>query len=284
MLIAARNHYERSGDLEFAAKLYRKMITGMANFLVDFRDTHTGLPLPSQDLWEERQGIHAFTLATVWRALQDAAYFTELFGEPELTKRYLDASEEIRKGCEAYLYDTDAGRFARSVGFDKDGEPERDMVVDASLWALPYFGMFAADDPRVVSTMDLVESRLMVPGEHGGLARFENDSYQLRQAPPNLIGAGNPWFLCTLWLAQYKLLCAKDLHDLARPLAILESVGAAALPSGVLTEQIDPASGEPAGATPLAWAHGTVVLTVLEYLRAKARLSAVLVDGGFATS
>jgi GH15 family glucan-1,4-alpha-glucosidase len=84
--------------------------------------------------------------------------------------------------------------------------------------------------------------------------------------------AGNPWFLCTLWLAQYQLLRAKMPGDLAGPLTILEQVSGAALPSGVLAEQTDPATGEPAGATPLTWAHGTFVLTVLEYLRARTRL------------
>jgi GH15 family glucan-1,4-alpha-glucosidase len=271
VLIAARNHYERSGDLEFASTLYRQMITGMANFLVDFRDPHTGLPLPSQDLWEERQGIHAFTIATVWRALHDAAYFTELFSEPALTTKYLDAANDILRGAEAHLYDEGTTRFARSLRLDQDGHIHRDTTVDASLWALPYFGMFEPDDARVVSTMQAVQSRLMVPGDHGGLARFEGDTYQLRNLVSD-VGPGNPWLLCTLWLAQYQLLCARDLGDLARPLAILEQVGKSALPSGILAEQIDPSTGEPAGATPLTWAHGTVVLTVLEYLRTRARL------------
>jgi len=273
VLIAVRNHYERSGDLEFASMLYRKMITGMANFLADFRDSGTGLPLASQDLWEERQGVHAFTVATVWRALQDAAYFTGLFSEPELTQRYLDAADEIKRGVEAHLYDAGAGRFVRSLSFDEDGRPLRDLVLDASLWALSYFGMFAADDPRIVATMSAVQAGLMVPGEHGGLARFEGDTYQIRNAEPGHRAVGNPWPLCTLWLAQYQLLCAKSLDDLSEPLELLEMVCKAALPSGVLAEQTDPVSGEPAGATPLTWAHGTVVLTVLDYLRTKARVS-----------
>jgi len=273
VLIAVRDHYERSGDLEFASMLYRKMIIGMANFLTDFRDPSTGLPLPSQDLWEERQGIHAFTVATVWRALQDAADFTELFSEPALTHRYRDAAAEIKRGIEAHLYDQETGRFARSLTFDADGSPQRDIVLDASLWALTYFGMFAADDPRIVATMAAVQAALMVPGEHGGLARFEGDTYQLRSAEPGHVAVGNPWPLCTLWLAQYQLLRAKKADDLAEPLALLETISRAALPSGVLAEQTDPATGEPAGATPLTWAHGTVVLTVLEYLRTKARLT-----------
>jgi GH15 family glucan-1,4-alpha-glucosidase len=113
----------------------------------------------------------------------------------------------------------------------------------------------------------------MVPGDHGGLARFEGDTYQLRNAESAHPAVGNPWPLCTLWLAQYQLLRAKSLDDLAEPLALLEMVCKGALPSGILAEQTDPATGEPAGATPLTWAHGTLVLTVLEYLRAMTRLS-----------
>jgi GH15 family glucan-1,4-alpha-glucosidase len=244
----------------------------MANFLVDFRDPKTGLPSPSQDLWEERQGVHAFSMATTWRALRDAAYFTELFAEPAQTAKYLKAAEQVHSAAERYLFDPDAGRFARSLSVDQDGRLQRDMIVDASLFALSYFGMFGPDDPRMVATMKAVEDTLTVPGEHGGIARFEGDTYHLRQTGADLKVPGNPWFICTLWLAQYQLQRAKVPADLDAPLAILSQVARNALPSGVLAEQTDPASGEPASATPLTWSHATVVLTTLEYLEAKARV------------
>ncbi len=272
VLIALRNHYERTHDWEFVASLYHGMMTKMANFLADFRDPATGLPLPSQDLWEEGEGVHAFTVATVWRALRDVAYFTELFSEPALTELYLRAADEIKRGVEEHIYDDAAGRFARALRRDHLGRYQRDSTVDASLWALSYFGMFDADDPRMVATMASVESTLTVAGEHGGLARYEGDRYQQRQRAADMGVAGNPWFLCTLWLAQYKVQRAKHLADLEPALRLIERVAAGALPSGALPEQIDPASGEPAGATPLTWAHGTVVLTVLQYLATRAGL------------
>jgi GH15 family glucan-1,4-alpha-glucosidase len=101
--------------LDNAASLYRSTVVGMANFLADYRDPATGLPLPSQDLWEERQGVHAFTIATVWRALRDAAEVAELFAEPMLAERYVRAAREMRAGAERHLYDDATGRFARSV-------------------------------------------------------------------------------------------------------------------------------------------------------------------------
>jgi GH15 family glucan-1,4-alpha-glucosidase len=108
--------------------------------------------------------------------------------------------------------------------------------------------------------------------ENRGLARFEGDTYHLRQTGADLKVPGNPWFICTLWMAQYQLQRAKVQADLDAPLAILCQVERGALASGVLAEQIDAASGEPAGATPLTWSHATVVLTVLEYLDARARI------------
>ena len=104
------------------------------------------------------------------------------------------------------------------------------------------------------------------------MARFEGDTYHLRQTGADLNVPGNPWFICSLWLAQYQLQRAKVAADLEAPLKILCQVEKSALPSGVLAEQTDAVSGEPAGATPLTWSHATVVLTVLEYLKAKERI------------
>ncbi len=276
VLIALRNHYEQTRDWGFVSSLYRRMIVTMANFLVDYRDRETGLPHPSQDLWEERQGVHAFSVATVWRGLRDAAFFADLFAEPTLAATYLSAADELRAGAERHLYDDATGRFARSVLLTNDGSCQRDMIVDASMYALSYFGMFDAEDPRIVATMAAVEETLTIGGAYGGIARFEGDSYQLRQAAADMSVPGNPWFICTLWLAQYHLQKAVCMGDLAVPLEILERVAQGALSSGVLAEQTDPASGEPAGATPLTWSHGTVILTVLDYLKATTRIQAAL--------
>ena len=272
VLIAIRNHYARTGDWGFVSPLYHPMIVSMANFLVAFRDPETGLPSPSQDLWEERQGMHAFSIATTWRALQDAAYFTELFAEPDQTAKYRLAADQLKSATELHLFDPDTGRFARSLTVDNDGQLVRDMVVDASQFALSYFGMFDPDDPRMVATMNAVKSALTLSEENRGLARFEGDTYHLRQTGADLKVPGNPWFISTLWMAQYQLQRARVAADLESPMEILCQVERSALASGVLPEQIDPASGEPAGATPLTWSHATFILTVLDYLETRARV------------
>jgi GH15 family glucan-1,4-alpha-glucosidase len=78
---------------------------------------------------------------------------------------------------------------------------------------------------------------------------------------------GNPWFICTLWLADYRIAAARNLEDLERAVEILEWVVERALPSGVLAEQVDPQTGAPLSVSPLTWSHSTVVATVNAYLR-----------------
>ncbi len=55
---------------------------------------------------------------------------------------------------------------------------------------------------------------------------------------------GNPWFICTLWLADYRIAVAKQKEDLKGALEILEWTCKRALASGVLAEQVNPHDGE----------------------------------------
>ncbi|NOT46456.1 MAG: glycoside hydrolase family 15 protein, partial [Acidobacteria bacterium] len=63
---------------------------------------------------------------------------------------------------------------------------------------------------------------------------------------------------------------AKTEKELGRALEILEWVAASALPSGVLAEQMNPETGEPASVSPLTWSHSTFVATVMNYLHKEA--------------
>jgi hypothetical protein len=81
--------------------------------------------------------------------------------------------------------------------------------MDASLVGLWYFGMFNADNEKIVSTMEAMRERLMVRTNVGGMARYENDYYH--QVSDDIDRApGNPWFICTLWLAQWYIAAATE--------------------------------------------------------------------------
>jgi GH15 family glucan-1,4-alpha-glucosidase len=84
---------------------------------------------------------------------------------------------------------------------------------------------------------------------------------------------GNPWFICTLWLADYRIAKAKKKEDLKGAQEILEWTVKRALPSGVLAEQVNPLTGEGVSVSPLTWSHSTFVATVINYLNKIKRLS-----------
>ncbi len=260
------NHYDEFRDIEFARQLYHSLVTRAADFLVSFRDGRTGLPNPSWNLWEDRRGIHTFTCATVYGGLRAAAGFATLFGDAAHASKYKQAAAEVREGMRAYLYREELGRFARAISPRADGEFDVDATVDASLFGLFYFGAFAPDDELVRETMRALEQKLWAKTGIGGLARYEGDGY-MRVTDDIEKVPGNPWFICTLWLADYRIAAAKTLEELESAVELLEWVVARALPSGVLAEQVDPLTGAPLSVSPLTWSHSTVVATVMAYLR-----------------
>jgi oligosaccharide amylase len=261
-------HYLINRDIEVIRPFFSPFVKRAADFLLAFRDDKTGLPLPSFDLWEERRGIFSYTCATVIGGLKAAAELSGLFQENERAEGYANAAREIATAMDRHLYNPDEGRYARGILF-KNGLQVLDMTVDASLLGLVTFGDYDPLDERIAGTALAVEQRLWVGTGIGGLARYERDDYQ-RAVTRNDV-PGNPWVVCTLWLAQYRIAAARDLPSLERALPLLDWVAARALPSGVLPEQVHPDSGEFLSVSPLTWSHGILVAAVLDYVE-KAQL------------
>ncbi|MCA1850174.1 MAG: glycoside hydrolase family 15 protein, partial [Acidobacteria bacterium] len=199
--------------------------------------------------------------------LRAAARFAALFGETERAFRYREAATQVKNAMRAHLYRADLGRFVRMIAPGKADEGfEMDETIDASLFGIFYFGAFAPDEEVVRSTMSAVRERLWVKTPVGGVARYEGDGY-MRVAEDNKTVPGNPWFICTLWLADYSIAAAQTFEDLNGAVEILEWAVGRALPSGVLAEQVDPLTGASLSVSPLTWSHATLVATVMAYLR-----------------
>jgi GH15 family glucan-1,4-alpha-glucosidase len=221
--------------------------------------------LPSWNLWEDRRGIHTFTCATVVAGLRAAANFAALFAEYEKASEYRTAADDMVAGMRKHLYSEQLGRFLRSL--QSNGESlEPDATVDASLFAVFYFGCFDADDPLVTSSMDAVKEQL---SNDLGVGRFNHDGYM--RVSDKI--TGNTWFICTLWYADYLVAKAKDRGELVQAMDVIRWVVDKALPSGVLAEQLDPLSGAHISVSPLTWSHSTFVATVLGYLKKYRSLS-----------
>ena len=254
-------HYERTRDLDLLRAVYPRLVVNAADFLARFRDHESGLPLPCFDLWEERQGTFTFTSATVSAALNAAAELANLFNDQERRIAYTKAAAEVREAMKKHFWLEDEGRFARGLTL----EGELDRTVDASAFAAFYFGVFPASSGMVTGTMRAIRERLWVQTDTGGVARYENDRYhrisdETRRVP------GNPWILCTLWLAEHVIASALSREELQSALDLVRWARSKATASLVLPEQIDPYNGQALSVAPLTWSHAQVISVVLGYL------------------
>jgi GH15 family glucan-1,4-alpha-glucosidase len=281
VVYALWQHYLLFHEVEFVRPLYRPLVKAAADFMVQFREPHTRLPAPSWDLWEERHGIHAYTVAAVYAGLTAAANFADAFGEEDHAARYRQAAEEIQAATRQYLWNEQAGRFVRMINVSPDGTITPDMNIDASISGLYQFGMFPATSDEISKTMAAIENRLLVKAQAGGYARYENDYYhQVSHDIENV--PGNPWFICSCWIAEYRIARAETIDALHEAIPLLEWVQARALPSGVLAEQMDPYSDAPLSVSPLTWSHAEFVSAVRWYAGKHRRLTEAGAPGAHA--
>ncbi len=256
-------HYNLYRDYEEMESFYHGMIRKAADFLEHYRHPVWKLPLESYDLWEERRGVFSFTSAAVCAGLTAAANFAELFGDSR-GSAYRQAAREVREGMEQFLYSSNCGRFLRGVYIEGD-QLAPDLTLDASLYGLFSFGVFTADDPRVVRTMEAVQDSLWVKTRVGGLSRYTGDWYFRKSEDPAKV-PGNPWLLTTIWLGEWNTAKARSREELVLARGLLEWVADHRMESGILPEQIDPYSGQPLSVAPLTWSHGAYILAVVNYL------------------
>ena len=121
--------------------------------------------------------------------------------------------------------------------------------------------------------MKAVRDHLTVKTPIGGVARYQRDYYHRIEHQDLERVPGNPWIICTLWVALHDIETATTMDELNQVLEVFDWVGQRARPSGVLPEQVHPHNGDPVSVSPLTWSHAVVVTTVLRWLLKHAELS-----------
>jgi glucoamylase len=254
-------HYERTRDLELLRSIYKRLVVQPAEFLLRYRDPETGLPLPSFDMWEERHGVFTFTCSAVYAGLTAAAELANLFNDQERRASYTRGAAEIRDAMRKHLWLESEGRFARGL------TPELDTTVDSSAFATFYLGVFPPTSALVEGTMRAIQEKLRVDTEVGGIARYEGDGYHRISEETERV-PGNPWILCTLWLAEHVIARAKTAEELQPALDLVRWARSKATRSLVLPEQMNPYDGQALSVAPLTWSHAQLVSVVRGYVDA----------------
>ncbi|SAI86148.1 glucan 1,3-alpha-glucosidase [Saccharolobus solfataricus] len=245
VLYALWFHFSRWKDVDFIKTYYRPMVKGIADFLVNYREKVTGLPLLSFDLWEERIGIHFYTTITVIAGLRAAANFARYFGEDDLAQKYESVADQMRSALDLFWV---SDHYARTIYIRESQVYKIDKTVDSSTLLAPIFNVIPIDNSRFVKNLETVVETL---GIRGGLARYEGDQY--------LRGGNNPniWFISTLWLSEvYSLIGDKE-----KAKEKIDWVLSKSLSTGVIPEQIDENNNYPS-VSPLAWSHAELIRAI----------------------
>ena len=276
VIFALWEYYQHTRNIEFVLGLYRSLIRPAGTFLVEHMREELSLPYESYDLWEERRGIFTFTASAVYAGLQAAANFAEVFADYPKAGVFREAAQRVRTGIITRLYDESLNRLLRGIYVKDDGSIEKDLTLESSVYGVVKFGVLPADDKRVEATMKAVETGLWVKTDIGGVARYANDHYFQKSSDTATV-PGNPWFICTLWIADWYINKAKSLEDLDKPMQLLKWVIRHAMPSGILPEQVHPHTGEPLSVAPLTWSHSEYILTVKKLIDKMRKFSCVQV-------
>jgi GH15 family glucan-1,4-alpha-glucosidase len=252
-VVYAVGHYLKiSGDKDFVKDIYQKLVKPAADFMSKFIDQATGLPHASYDLWEEKFGTHTYTAAVTVAGLQKAAYIASELGSLQDSKKWNEAAEQIIPNLQK-LFNKNAGYYRKSLFIMPDNSTEFDDTLDISSG----YGMLFAGilDIMADQTFSAVKKKLLNSSPSGGAPRYEHDHYFLGDDKY----LGNPWVICTLWMAQYYI----KKQDPAKAMGVLDWALGRSGTSGMLPEQIDPKTGEAVGVSPLVWSHATFIDTVL---------------------
>jgi GH15 family glucan-1,4-alpha-glucosidase len=245
-----------SQDSDFVFSQYETLVRPAANFLARHIDEHTRLPHASYDLWEEKFLTSTYSTAVTYRSLLTAASLAERFDFPEDTVKWQDAAKSILSGATVF-FEHDRRALRKGFLLQDDGSLQFDNVIDvSSFYGAWKYGLYPPEDEFLTETLAQIEEILLDKSPSGGSPRYENDAY-FASKPAYL---GNPWFVTTFWLAQYyssanRTVEAEKLLDWSLKLR---------LPSGMLSEQVEPTTGVPLSVTPLVWSHAELINTILD--------------------
>lgn len=247
-------YYRATGDTSFVQDYYDSFIHPCVEFMSGFVDDATGLPHASYDLWEQKFLTTTYTVCTVIAGLETAAELAITLERQQDAAHWQEAAAKLREGLSA-LYHPDG--YFRKGFLLQEGNLSYDDTLDISnFYGAFMFAQLPMNDEKLSSTLKHVESRLLNTSPIGGVIRDEHDGYFLSKRQYR----GNPWVVCTMWLAQYYH--AAKQTDKAEEL--IQWALDRQLQSGVLSEQFDPETGYAIGVAPLVWSHAEIINTILD--------------------
>jgi Glycosyl hydrolases family 15 len=254
-ILAAFQHYVRTKDLLWLEKYWPTIESGLYFLKTFHSEKDHPMGLPSHDLWEERMGVHCYSLSVVAQAFLAGAFLARERIDRDAQREYHRESRRLTRILKERFVLPD-GNIHRSFivnSFDyARGGGNWDGLVDTSLLGLVSpLRMLRPEDPHVKRLVKLIHEKLWAR-PIGGVYRYEFDAYR----------GGNPWILTTLWLGQVEL----SLGNIAEARECFQWATSKATSLGMLAEQVSRETGKPFWVMPLGWSHAMYLLFVRDVL------------------
>ena len=233
VLSAAYLHFKTTRDHLWLESFWPTLRRGL-DFLDRFHSMEDPLKgEPSHDLWEERMGFHAYSLAAVAAAFHSGSILAGELMETEAQAVYKEKGRRITSLIlEKFFPENTPIRRSRIGDY-------WDEATDVSMLGLIRpFGILNKQHPKAVKLLDQIRSKLW-HRQAGGILRYEGDTYR----------GGNPWVLTTLWLALVDL----SVGNIAEARESFQWTVSKATALGMFAEQIHRESGKPFWVIPLGW-------------------------------
>jgi GH15 family glucan-1,4-alpha-glucosidase len=203
---------------------------------------------PDEGLWEvrgpRRHFVHSKVM--VWVAFDRGAAYAEQAGQTDLAARWRGTRDKIKAEVCARGYNAERGAFTQYYGATE---------LDASVLLISDVGFLDPDDPRIVSTMKVLQRDLM---RDGLLRRYELPPGGT-SAVDGLAGSEGAFLACSFWLANALELSGR--HE--ESIELFERLLALRNDVGLLSEEYDPRYGRLVGNMPQAFSHVPLVQTAL---------------------
>jgi GH15 family glucan-1,4-alpha-glucosidase len=191
---------------------------------------------PDEGIWEIRGPRRHFTHSKVmaWVALDRAVKAVENFGLKGDLEVWSKIRAEIHEDICRQGFSAAQGTFTQYYGTDE---------LDASLLMMPLVGFLPASDPRIIATVEKIESDLTA----GGLVM----RYRTKESGHvDGLPAGEGTFLpCSFWLAD----CLYLMGRTAEAKALFERLLKVRNDLGLLSEEYDPVAKRQLGNVPQAF-------------------------------
>lgn len=210
----------------------------------------------SYDLWEMNEGVHLYSLASIYGAISamlkiyeeiKPKYENNRLKLEQIAKNTLKIENEInniKKYVEKNLYNENTKTLRRNTTDDK-----MDISIIGSVYP---FELFGGKEKKIINTVEKINLTLRT--YTSGYLRFEQDSY---------LEGRNPWPIATLWMAMYYLKCGNK--EMAQECFNFVTNSATTL--GFLAEQVDNSNMKPAWIIGLGWSHAMYIITLAELLK-----------------